>query len=111
MKYEYLIHYIIHVLVLTFKYIIPKRLGNGHSMHSCQVALVVSNSLWLYGLETVSVLCLWDSPGKNTGVSYHALLKGIFLTQGLNCLLFPALAGGFLTASATWEAQEMVMES
>ena len=45
MKYEYLIHYIIHVLVLTFKYIIPKRLGNGHSMHSCQVALVVSNSL------------------------------------------------------------------
>ena len=25
-----------------------------------------------------------DSPGKNTGVGYHALLQGIFLTQGLN---------------------------
>ena len=25
-----------------------------------------------------------DSPGKNTGVSYHALLQGIFLTQGSN---------------------------
>ena len=29
-----------------------------------------------------------DAPGKNTGVSGHALLQGIFLTQGLNlCLL------------------------
>ena len=32
-----------------------------------------------------------DSPGKNTGVGCHALLQGIFLTQGLNlrllCLL------------------------
>jgi len=25
-----------------------------------------------------------DFPGKNTGVSCHALLKGIFPTQGLN---------------------------
>ena len=25
-----------------------------------------------------------DPPGKNTGVSCHALLHGIFLTQGLN---------------------------
>ena len=31
---------------------------------------------------------LWDSLGKNTGVGYHGLLQGIFLTQGLNpCLL------------------------
>ena len=29
-----------------------------------------------------------DSPGKNTGVGCHALLQGIFLTQGSNpCLL------------------------
>ena len=34
----------------------------------------------------------------------HALLQGIFLTQGSNpCLLSPALAGGFFTTSATWE--------
>ena len=31
----------------------------------------------------------WDSPGKNAGVGFHALLQGIFLTQGLNlCLLW-----------------------
>ena len=30
------------------------------------------------------LLCLWDSPGKNTGVGSHSLLQGIFLTQGLN---------------------------
>ena len=35
------------------------------------------------------LLCPWDSPGKNTGVGCHALLQGIFLTQGLN--LSPAL--------------------
>ena len=30
------------------------------------------------------LLCPWDSPGKNIGVGCHALLQGIFLTQGLN---------------------------
>jgi len=30
------------------------------------------------------LLCLWDSPGKNTGVGSDSLLQGIFLTQGLN---------------------------
>ena len=29
-------------------------------------------------------LCPGNSPGKNTGVGYHALLQGIFPTQGLN---------------------------
>ena len=34
------------------------------------------------------LLCPCNSPGKNTGVSCHSLLWGIFLTQGLNqCLL------------------------
>ena len=37
-----------------------------------------------------------DSLGKNTGVSCHALLQGIFLTQGSNlCLL---IAGRFFTS-------------
>ena len=30
------------------------------------------------------LLCPWNSPGKNTGVGCHALLQGIFPTQGLN---------------------------
>ena len=29
-------------------------------------------------------LFMGNSPGKNTGVGCHALLQGIFLTQGLN---------------------------
>ena len=28
------------------------------------------------------LFCLWDSPGKNTGVRCHFLFRGIFLTQG-----------------------------
>ena len=30
------------------------------------------------------LLCPWDSAGKNTGVGSHALLQGIFQTQGMN---------------------------
>ena len=34
------------------------------------------------------LLCLWNLPGKNTGVDCHFLLQGIFPTQGLNpCVL------------------------
>ena len=29
-------------------------------------------------------LCPWDSPGKNTGVGCHFLLKGVFPIQGSN---------------------------
>ena len=38
----------------------------------------------------------WHSPGKNTGVGCHFLLRGIFLTQGSLASL--ALVGGFFTA-------------
>ena len=49
------------------------------------------------------------SPGKNTGVGCHALLQGIFLTQGSKLrLISPALAGGFYTTNATWKAQESI---
>ena len=59
------------------------------------------------------LLCPWDSPGKNTGVSCHALLQGIFPTQGLNphLLTSPTLAGGFFTTSATWEAHRFLYKS
>ena len=36
------------------------------------------------GLQLTRLLHPWDSPGKNTGVGCHALLQGIFPTQGLN---------------------------
>ena len=45
---------------------------------------VVSDSLRPPGLYPSRLLCSWNSPGKNTGVVCHALLQGIFPTQGLN---------------------------
>ena len=51
-------------------------------MHVCWVSSVMSVSGQPYP---------WNSPGKNTGVGCHALLQGIFQTQGsklhLLCLL------------------------
>ena len=51
----------------------------------------VFSYVWLHGLQTARLLCLWDSPGKNAGVGCHFLLQGIFPTQGLSpsflCLL------------------------
>ena len=37
-----------------------------------------------HGLQPARLLCPWDSPDKNTGVGGHALLEGIFPTQGSN---------------------------
>ena len=49
-----------------------------------------------------SSLCLWDSPGKNTGVGCHVFLQGIFSTQELKlCLLH---CGWILYHSTTWES-------
>ena len=50
-------------------------------MFSCSV---MSVSLQPHGLQLARLLCLWDSPCKNTGVGCHALLQGIFLMQGSN---------------------------
>ena len=45
-------------------------------------------TLWTYPAR---LLCPWDFSGKNTGVGCHALLQGLFPTQGSNphlwCLL------------------------
>ena len=50
-----------------------------------------SDSLWPQGLQPTKLLCLWDSPGKSTGVGCHFLLQGISPMQGSNphllCLL------------------------
>ena len=54
--------------------------------HFSHVRLIVT--LWIVAHR---LLCPWNSPGKNTGEGCHALLPGIFLTQGLSphllCLL------------------------
>ena len=57
-------------------------------------------------LLPVRLLCPWDFPGKNTGVGYHFLPQGIFLTQGSNpsllCLLFVCIVCGFFTHWASY---------
>ena len=53
-------------------------------MHACEITSVVSNSVQPCGLRPARHLSSWDSLGKNTGVGCHALLQGIFLTQGMN---------------------------
>ena len=50
----------------------------------CVSRSVMSDSLQPHGLHPARLLWPWDSPGKNTGVGHHALLQGIFPTQGLN---------------------------
>ena len=37
-----------------------------------------------YGLQHTRFLCLWGSPGKNTGLGCHFLLQGIFPTLESN---------------------------
>ena len=50
-------------------------------MCSCSV---VSDSLWPHDNSPLGSSVHGDSPGKNTGVGCHALLQGIFPTQGSN---------------------------
>ena len=64
---------------------------------SCVCAKSLQSCPTLCDPMDCSPLCPWDSPGKNTGVGSHALLQGIFQTQGLNPhRMPPALAGDYL---------------
>ena len=63
---------------MSQKYIIPLYVC------MCYVASVVSDSLQPYGLQPTRLLCPCESLGKNNGVGCHALLQGIFPTQGSN---------------------------
>ena len=50
-------------------------------MFSCSV---ISRFFATHGLQPARLLSPRDSPGKNTRVACHALLQGVFLTQGSN---------------------------
>ena len=67
------------------------------SRHACvQVTSVVSRPFETPWTVAFRLLCPWDSPAGNTGVGCHALLQGIFLTQGL--ITSPALLGSLPVA-------------
>ena len=65
--------------------LISKMYSSGEPETLCVVSRsVVSDSSWSHGLYPTKFLCLWDSPGKNTGEGSHSLLQRIFPTQGSN---------------------------
>ena len=49
-----------------------------------KVRVKLSGSSWPRGLQPTRLLCPWDFPGKSSEVGCHALLQGIFPTQGSN---------------------------
>ena len=80
----------------------------GVAGESCCRCLVMSNSLRPHGPQLARLLYPWDSPGKNTGVGCHALLWGIFPTQGSNPYLL-YWQGDALPLSHQGSMQEQVM--
>ena len=57
------------------------------------------------GLTPASVLCPWDSPGKNTGMGCHSSSRGSSRPRDRTCISCVSVsAGGFFTTSATGEA-------
>jgi len=59
----------------------------------------MSISLPLHGLQPSRLLCPWSSPGKNTGVGCHALLRGS--SRPRDWIQVSRIAGGFFTIWAT----------
>ena len=57
-----------------------------HSCLYCCCCLVTKSCLLFVppGLKLARLLCPWDFPSKNTGVSCYFLLQGIFPIQGSN---------------------------
>ena len=73
-------------------------------MHAKSLQLCLT-LLQPHGLQSARLLCPWDSPGKNTGVGYHALLQGNLSISGIKhmSLMSPVLADEFFTTGANWE--------
>ena len=69
----------------------------------CYVISVMSSSLRPYGLWPTRVLCLWDSPGKNTGVGCHALQGSSRPRIETGSLSSPILTSRFFATSAMCE--------
>ena len=69
---------------------VSAELGSCKKQRCCVLSgYIVSNCRATPWTIATRLLCPRDSPGKNTGVSCHFLLRGLFLTQGSNpCLLY-----------------------
>ena len=85
----------------------------------CANSLQSCLTLQLTGLQPARLLCPCGFSGKSTTVDSHALLQGIFLTQGLNPLLLGLLLwqagslplvtpGKHLSTHYTWQISSTV---
>ena len=72
-------------------------LPSGPSLNSVSESCLLSVTPW----PVWSFLCPWDSPGKNTGVGGHALLRGSSWSRDLTWFL--GIAGKFFTVWGTRE--------
>ena len=68
-----------------------------HAMHAKSIQSCPT--LRHHGMQPASLLCPWDSPGKNTGVGCHFLLQGDLPDPGIESgsPSSSALAGEFFT--------------
>ena len=73
---------------LSILYVSYRRIHKLQTLHMLSRS-VVSSSLRPHRLQRDRLLCPWDSPDKNTGVCCHALLQGIFPTQGCTTIVLP----------------------
>ena len=80
------IHLHVHCSILYIVYIY----AHTHTRVCAKSLRHVQPFVTLWTVAT-RLLCLWDSPGKDTRVACHALLQGIFPTQGLNLHLLSLL--------------------
>ena len=63
----------------------PGKLTTVYLKLKMKVKVKLLSHVWLFAIPwTVACQAPWDFPGKNTGVGWHFLLQGIFLTQGSN---------------------------
>ena len=74
--------------------------------------------VWHFAIPwtVASLLCPWDSPGKTTGVGCHALLQGIYPTQGsklhlLHCRWILIFDTFFKNIKQEWAGLQIEKES
>ena len=68
-------------------------------------------TLQSHGLQPARLLCLWNFPGKNTGVGFHFLLQEINPTQILNLCLLQLLAAVFVITEPPGKPREFLYNS
>ena len=76
-------------------------------VHVCSVIAVVSDSLWPYGLQHARFLCPGFSRKEYwAGAVTSSSRRSSRPRHWIMSVMSPALAGGFFTTRATWEALE-----